>query len=616
MDIIDSLFNNWHILLLILIIVLILYRIFHPSNYSTDKPEQEQPSIFRTANKFTGYTHITDVLERCAKRYPKYPALRVKKDKTDWETITYREYWEHVLNFAESINYWLGPEVNVGIMGFNSPGWFYAHLGTMLCHGYSVGLYNTLTPPICQKIINNSNIEILVVEDDEQLQKFVDISIPSVKLIVYYAPIKDDSLITKFNVPVLSMGNFMSKKLAFDRVKDVYRPHGTHIYTSGTTGDQKAVVINQKQIMSSLRNMIAILENSTLQLNKSERYVSYLPLNHIAALIMDIYIPLITLGTVWFADRDALKGSLTKTLKECRPTVFMGVPRIWEKMAEDVLQNIGDTKFIFMKYFIKDRITKELGLDACKYCITSAAPISSSAREFFANIGIKLYDIYVMSETTGPISISAPGIEKNGSVGRPVMKIKIDTKGELSVKGDNLFTGYHKDKRTYEDDWFKTGDLAKLDHDGFLYITGRKKDIIVTAGGENISPLPIENAIQKKLGKIFDHVVVIGDKRKFLSVILVPKMKDDKLNKEFRNIDPKLKRPSDCMKSELLNNYIKEIIDGVNKNTVSRASNIQRWLFVPNKFTVGDEITPTLKLRRNFINTKYEKMIDDLYVRT
>jgi long-subunit acyl-CoA synthetase (AMP-forming) len=269
--------------------------------------------------------------------------------------------------------------------------------------------------------------------------------------------------------------------------------------------------------------------------------------------------------------------------------------------------------------FIKGKIVKEIGLDRCKLCITAAAPISTETKNFFSSIGLTLYDVFGMSETTGPISMSLPGKNIKESSGRPVMRVMISKDGEILVKGNNLFEGYYGDKRSkkqyIKNGWFKTGDLGRLDSNGYLYITGRAKELIITAGGENISPAPIESSIHKHLMDLVDYVILIGDKRKFLSVLLVPKIDQHskKLNVNFRSIDKTIRNADECNYSSKLKETVQKAIDSANNLSHSNACKVQKWLFIENNFTVGNEITPTLKLRRSYINDKYKRQIDKLY---
>jgi long-chain-fatty-acid--CoA ligase ACSBG len=562
---------------------------------------------------------IIDVLKLASKKYGNKPALKTNREKDIWDTITYKDYYKYVKKFAESLNYFLGNGTNVGIIGCNSPGWFYGHLGTMMNGGSSVGMYTTLSPEMCKHIIENANIEALLVEDTVQLEKLAELDIPNVRLIVYYSPI-DEKILKKFTIPVIGISNFMKEHKKIDG-KITSKDTATIIYTSGTTGNPKGVVITHKNIMSSINNVMKAVSNSDLvNLNIGEDFVSYLPLNHIAAQLMDIYIPIVTLGTVWFADKNALKGSLKNTLKSCRPTIFIGVPRVWEKMQEQIEEKLK-TYYAsgLIKMFIKGKIVKEIGLDRCKLCITAAAPISTETKNFFSSIGLTLYDVFGMSETTGPISMSLPGKNIKESSGRPVMRVMISKDGEILVKGNNLFEGYYGDKRSkkqyIKNGWFKTGDLGRLDSNGYLYITGRAKELIITAGGENISPAPIESSIHKHLMDLVDYVILIGDKRKFLSVLLVPKIDQHskKLNVNFRSIDKTIRNADECNYSSKLKETVQKAIDSANNLSHSNACKVQKWLFIENNFTVGNEITPTLKLRRSYINDKYKRQIDKLY---
>lgn len=542
---------------------------------------------------------IIDYLKYIAKKYPKKDALKVKEGKKTWKSINYYTYYKNVVNFAQSLNWWLGPNTNIAILGFNSPGWFYAHLGCMLNGGKPIGMYPTSTTDVCKQILDNSDAEVLVVEDDSQLQKFVGINMTKIKLILYYAPISP-KMTDKFTAPVISMGSFMKKKdnIQFPKIKmsDI----ATLIYTSGTTGTPKGAMITHQNIMTSLRRTLMLLKTKSSITNiGQEKFISYLPLNHIAAQMMDIYFPIITLGSVWFADKDALKSSLGETIKDVKPSIFIGVPRVWEKIQEKIESELNKSTLPkqLLTSFFNDKILEKIGLNECKLAISAAAPISLSTKQFFANIKIKINDIYGMSETCGPISISLPNLERDNSVGAPLMGVKIGKDNEILVKGDNVFAGYYKNKKETElyytkDGWFKTGDLGYLDKDGFLYVTGRKKELIITAGGENISPIPIENKLSEFLKKYFDYIVVIGDKRKFLSVLLA---------------GPK-KLP------ENINAIIADSINETNKISQSNAYTIKKFIIIHDKFSVGEELTPTMKVKRSFVNKKYNSKIEKLYI--
>jgi long-chain-fatty-acid--CoA ligase ACSBG len=580
-------------IIILMILVIGIYFYTKKTNIENILCSQITNELFEN-EKYKKFT-IIDFLKHIAKQYPKYCALKIKNGKNGWKEVSYFSYYKNIMNFSYSLNYWLGPKANVAIIGSNSPGWFYAHLGCMLNGGTSVGLYPTNTTDMCVHIINNSNAELLVVDDDEQLKKFVDTAIPTIKLIIYYSPVKNKT-VEKFNIPVISMGNFMAQQ---NKTNSISKPKINDIATLIYTSDNlKGAELTHENIMTSLRQMIGLINTkSTIKQLGEEQFVSYLPLNHIATQIMDIYIPIVTLGTVWFAGKDALKdSSLIDTIVDVRPTVFIGIPHVWEKMQEKIDEEVSKSgiKGSLAKTFSPWKILEKLGLNRCKLAFTSTAPILQSTKNYFNSIDLNLYEIYGMSETAGPISISLPGLNRIGSVGAPIMNVKISKDNEIMVKGKNLFKGYRSikstDKSFTKDGWFLTGDLGKLDADGFLYITGRKKETIITAEGEIISPIQIETKLKEYLGKYFEYIIVVGDKKKFLSVLLVP------------IVNRKL--PDNI--NEIITNSINEI-----NKTVQHT--IKKWDILKNKFKVGEEITPTLKVRRTFINDKYKKQISKMY---
>lgn len=587
--------------------IVFIYSFYFTTNNATAEDNVKESSKinviadFIEKNKNDDFT-IIDCLKHVAKEYPRKTALKIKDgkigNKIKWKSVDYITYYKNSVGFAQSLNYWLGTYVNVAIIGFNSPGWFYSHLGCMLNGGIPTGLHPNSNKETCKQILNNCKAKVLVVDDDTQLQKFIGMNLPTIQLIIYYSPISE-KMVDKFYVPVVSMGNFMSEKNSSKLPKIKLSSTATLIYTSGTTGIPKGVIVTHKNIMTSIKRILSLIKlKSSIECLSQENFLSYLPLNHITAQFMDIYLPIVTLGKVWFADKNALKTTLVDTLKEVRPTCFTGVPRIWEKIQENINEKIN-------KEGIKGQITlnlmpktilEKIGLDKCKYALSAGAPLLLSTITFFKKIGLEVNDNYGLSETCGPISVNLPNFSKHGSVGFPIMGVTIGPDGEILVKGDNLFSGYFDNEQENKiaftkEGWFKTGDIGMLDSDGFLYVTGRKKDIIVTAGGENISPNPIENKLSEYLKNYFDDIVVVGDKLKFLSVLLA---------------SPK-KLPSD------INKIIESALNSTNKLAPSSASTIKKYLIINDKFIVGNELTNTMKIKRDFVQKKYNSKISKLY---
>lgn len=628
-----------YIVVLLIVIIIVFYYLY----FIRDTTETFQKDIPHSLLYEQDKT-IIDMFKDIAEKYGRYPALRTKQNNV-WETISYSEYFRKTTEFSERLLYYVGPHSRVAILSFNRPEWFYSHLGTMMASGVSVGIYTTASADNCSYIINHSCVDVIVVEDIKQLSKLKNAHMPTVKLILliddqnaltgyyeYIMNVKHNKTINSINdndndsldngvdtiksiknnnkkLDIVKYDMFMLQAIGSFETHTVIEygqtfpdETATIIYTSGTTGDPKGVVITHKNIIKTLKSALnSIMSRSNININIQESYISYLPLNHVAAQIMDIYVPLVSVGIVHFADKDAMKGSLRDTMKDVRPTIFIGVPRVWEKVYEKIKEKKEDPQRWINKLLVNNMIIQEMGLDKAKFCITAAAPLSSEIRGFFKDLGIELCDVYGMSETTGPISMGVPGCSQGSGI--PVINIKIDNQtNEIMVKGDAVFKEYYKNTKATkeafnESGWFKTGDTGYIDRDGSLYVTGRIKDLIITAGGENISPLPIEEKLLSELNnenKLFEYAVVIGDKRKFLSVLLVP-------TKNYSN-------------TNLIQNHIKKSIDETNKKAPNNTSTIKKFYVLVNEtFEIGICLTPTLKIRRLAINDKYKKQIDSMY---
>lgn len=612
-----------NIMLMLLLIVVVLIVCFLIYKYVAIKYIKKIPRKkvhLKILEQKCSNNTIMDMLKWCSDKHPDYEALKHKNlTCRKWKSVNYSEYFNNVERFAKCLKSKLdeGITPRVAIIGFNTPEWFYSHLGTMMAGGVSVGMYPTSDSKTCEYIIKHSKVNVLVVEDTKQLEKFTELDLSLVKTIVHYGNIKR-STIEKIdpNIKIIKYIDFTREIGSGDSSLDKVSPQdmATIIYTSGTTGEPKGVVVRHYNIIDILNKMILTIHmKSDLDICVGERFISYLPLNHIAAQMMDIYVPIVTLGTVYFAKPDALKGSLGETLSDVNPTIFVGVPRVWEKIMEKIKKKLF-TNHEMAKFFYKMAI-KKAGLSECKFAITAAAPISNKTRDDFKKLGIELCDVYGMSETTGPITMSVPGITRDGSIGIPIIDVKFGEGNEIYVKGKSIFEEYYNNKeetkKSFTDDgWFKTGDIGAMDEDGFMYITGRSKDLIITAGGENISPIPIEHKLKEKIGYLFDHIVVVGDQRKFLSVLLVPKYKSTTGNKLHNSV---IGYGPDLNSNSELKNIIDDALDEVNNEASSNANKVRKWIIIDQNFSIGNELTPTLKLRRSIVQNKYKKEIDTLY---
>ncbi|XP_060702105.1 long-chain-fatty-acid--CoA ligase ACSBG2 isoform X1 [Hemiscyllium ocellatum] len=616
---------------------------------------------------------VHQMFTESVRKYGDYIALASKHGE-NWMKLTYKQYYNECRGAAKSfLKLGLQRFHGVGILGFNAPEWFIADIGAILAGGLAVGIYTTNSPEACQYVASDSEANVLVVENNKQLQKILQIQdqLPHLKAIVQY---KDELKDKRPNLYTWAEFMQLGKDVPdsqLDEIIATQKPNQccTLIYTSGTTGTPKGVMLSHDNLTwtaYAAGNMVQLRPATESQ----EAIVSYLPLSHIAAQMIDIWLSIMFGGTTYFAQPDALKGSLVTTMREVRPTAFMGVPRVWEKMQEKMKtigaksstvrrkvaswakdvglktnlnrmrgNNAVSFNFRVANELVFKKVRNALGLTRCTKCYTGAAPITKDTLEFFLSLNIPLYELYGMSESSGPHTISVPDAFRLSSCGKVMTdcRTKIfnpddDGCGEICFWGRHVFMGYlHMDDKTEEavdeDGWLHSGDLGKHDENGFLYITGRIKELIITAGGENVPPVPIEDAVKEHL-PIISNVMLIGDKRKFLSMLLTLKCNvngdsgepQDDLSEaaiQFcQRIGSNATKASEILASKDVYVYgaIQECINQVNEKATSNAQRIQKWLLLEKDFSIpGGELGPTMKLKRPVVLKMYSDQIDDLY---
>ncbi|XP_063025567.1 long-chain-fatty-acid--CoA ligase ACSBG1-like isoform X4 [Melospiza melodia melodia] len=585
-------------------------------------------------------------------KYGSLNALASKKNGK-WEKITFSEYYCLSRKAAKSfLKLGLERFHSVAILGFNSPEWFISAVGAVFAGGIVTGIYTTNSPEACHYIAHDSKTDIMVVENQKQLDKIMQIwnRLPHLKAVVLY---KDSIAERHPNLytmeEFLELGGDVSDS-TLDDIINSQKPNQccVLIYTSGTTGKPKGAMLSHDNITwtSAHCSKAGGMQPAEVQ---QESIVSYLPLSHIAAQIYDLWTGIKWGEQVYFAEPDALKGSLINTLKEVQPTSHMGVPRVWEKIMEKLKDasaqsgflkkkmlswamslslernlngsNSSDLKQLWTRladYLVLAKIRSALGLSSCQKHFSGAAPLNTETLYFFLGLNITLYEAYGMSETTGPHCLSGPYIYRQHSCGKPApgCRVKLVDKdsegnGEICFWGRTVFMGYlNMEDRTKEafdeEGWLHSGDLGKLDKDGFLYVTGRIKDLIITAGGENVPPIPIEDAVKKEL-PIVSNAMVIGDKKKFLSMFLTlksvldPDTSDptDILTEQARNFcqrsGSKATKVSEIVatRDEAIYRAIQEGIDRVNSTATNRVHCIQKWIVLPRDFSIsGGELAP------------------------
>ena len=437
----------------------------------------------------------------------------------------------------------------------------------------------------------------------------------------------------------LDRGGSVSSDIPRERM-DALRPDqlATLIYTSGTTGFPKAVMLSHRNLTWTASTAIDMFN-----ITQEDSSLSYLPLSHIAEQMFTIHGPIIAGWRIDFAES---QEKVAENLREIQPTILFGVPRVWEKVYAAIYARLLEVKGIknglltwarsvaekvhtvknkglkpgpglgfqygLTQKLVFSKLKGAIGLGNARFCVSGAAPIAAHILEFFASLDIPIMEVYGQSEGSGPTTFNRLGKARYGSVGPPFpnVEIKIEKDGEILLRGNNVFLGYFKDEKatdeTLIDGWLYSGDLGKFDEDGFLWITGRKKDIIVTSGGKNISPTYIEGLLSN-VGLI-EQSVVIGDQRKYLTVLIT-------LNQNALEAVVKEKGlPEENLhENEIIRKLIQEGISGVNSK-LTRVENIQKFRLLPRLLDQENgELTPTLKLIRQATYENWSELIEEMY---
>ncbi|KAF5281127.1 hypothetical protein FQR65_LT02993 [Abscondita terminalis] len=614
-------------------------------------------------------TSVPGLFTRIASCYPVHPALSYKNSEGIWKSITYREYQDQVRTCAKAfIHLGLERHKSVCILGFNSPEWFISSFAAIHAGGISAGIYSTNSSASCLHCATKNDTNIFVVQDEKQLEKILKIKdqLPYLKAIVQYegTPQSPDVLSwqTLMKIGREQGDEYLEKRLRQITVNECC----ILIFTSGTVGQPKAAMLSHDNITWQATVLAEVLQAG----RGEDHIISYLPLSHIAAQVVDMYISLVVAGTTHFADKNALKGTLITTMKEVRPTYFIGVPRVWEKIYENMISigaqsgymkrclgnwakqqgynhNICKIKgressnwgYALANWLVFKRIKNGLGLDRCKATVSAAAPLSLEIKKYFLSLDIPVIDAFGLSETSGAHAIPPPNRLSMEGVGPTIngMKTKIlltndETTGEICVYGRHVFMGYLGDpEKTMdaidEDGWLHTGDIGYIDKEELLHITGRSKELIITAGGENIPPVLIEQTVKQELPYV-NNVMLVGDKRKYLSLLITLRTEVDADAKPLDGLSVEVKQwlkalscPAETITEVLaagphpkLLQAIGEGIQRANEKAISRAQRIQKFAILPKDFSiVGEELGPTLKLKRNVVAAKYADIIEKLY---
>ncbi len=568
-----------------------------------------------------------------------------------WKSISWGEYGQRVR--------WVGLGLRqlglvkgdrAAIISDDNPEWFYADLGIQSVGGITVGVYPTDSPEQVEYIVGHSESKFYIAEDEEQLDKFLKVRdrLPMVKKI-FVMDMEGlrhfrDPLVTSFD-ELLDLGKRIDQtqpKLFEELLKSTTLDDVAFlVYTSGTTGRPKGAMITHRNVMSVMK-----MHRALQPTYPDDGMVTYLPLCHILERTYSAN-NMIHNGVICnFAEE---MDTVPRDIREVSPTIFIAVPRIWEKFYSAVILKLKDSTWIEQKGFqwamaigklranyllkgsgppfhvellyrvadwtVLKNVKKFLGLNRTRWCATGAAPISPEIIKFYYALGIRMREGYGMTETTGAISIHLLGQVKPGTVGIPYpgIEVKIDTTGEILIRGENVFKGYFKEddltQQTIVDGWLHTGDVGEIDAEGHLIIRDRLKDIIITSGGKNITPSEIENEL--KFSLYINDAVVIGDQRKYLTALIM--IDEENVMKYAQENRVPFTTYASLTKAEEIMKLIDQEVQKVNKK-FARVETIKYFRLIDIKLSADDEeITPTMKLKRKFISRKFKELIDSMY---
>uniref|UniRef100_A0A1B0B0P5 long-chain-fatty-acid--CoA ligase n=1 Tax=Glossina palpalis gambiensis TaxID=67801 RepID=A0A1B0B0P5_9MUSC len=587
---------------------------------------------------------IPEVFEHACKRHGGMRALAFKSVGTsnDWRYMTYKEYSlqvdKAVLLLLRS---GIRPRTTVAILSSNCSEWLYIEMAALKIGAVVMGIYPTSSTKAVHYKLKISEAFVCAVDTIDQMAKVNEVALhlPDLKAVIVlgdafeYTPHQNLSYYHWTDLIDTQFTKDLEEKFLEYR-KAVYANEcAILVFTSGTTGMPKGVMLSHDNIITSVRKVLTLVKLD------SSNLVSYLPLNHVAAQMFEVFFGLMTGSCLHFVDREAIKGRLVDALIHIKPAMMFGVPRIFEKIRDKILYEKKKSNQDM------DCIKTNLGFENLKTFIVGAASSDPELKRFYLDIEMPLMDAFGLSETSGGVTLNKE-FNNFQTVGKPIsgLEIKINKpdkqdEGEIFLRGRNVFMGYlNNENKTQEtiqaDGWLRTGDLGYLDPNGCLFLKGRIKDIIVTSGGENVPPLRIEQIIKKELPCV-SNAFVVGDGRKYLTVLLTFKtfvdvhsdIPLDDLSPEtvdwFKSLDFDFKYLSEVLNAAKLlqpsiyGKIMQALESGLKKandQALCNSQKVQYFTVLPNDFSVPTgELGPTLKVKRNVVLEKNKILIDKMY---
>ena len=579
---------------------------------------------------------------------PNEPALSWKDDSGNWVTLTWSDFHDSANRVARSlISMGFEPGDKLSIYSYNRFEWYVAYVAANMCNGVAVGVYHTCSPDEVEWVVGNSDSKVVFVGTNpmdggdtskmcsHRLQAAMG-NLGKVEAVVSMQgmdSIDHDTAMTWEEFIV--KGDSTPEAAVMDRISSI-KPSdpATLIYTSGTTGNPKGVVLTHENMYFEIGQV-----HKLMSFDQGDGYVSWLPCAHVFGQLADNHL--------WI--RDGIHMRVVDNplhaidyCKEVQPHLFIGVPRIYEKVYSNLVAGLPPTWLLSLPVLgniIKKKAKGKIGFSNVKFSITGAAPINPDILTLFHKLGVPLFEGYGMTETSAGATLGAPGNNRIGSVGRPFPDTELriadpdeSGNGEIQFKGKHVMAGYYKNPEATadtmtEDGWLKSGDLGKIDMDGFVYVTGRLKEIYVSSAGKNIAPLVIEETM--KSIPVVSQCMLIGDNRKYCSALFT--LDVGAILRDVHGLDGATEVPKDPAKqlaklAELghdLSEYTavgsetyKQLETAVNElnGKFSNPEQVKKFTVLPRDLSVDDgELTPTLKIRRKQIRENWSSEIESMY---
>ena len=583
-------------------------------------------------------------------RYGERVAMREKKYGI-WRNISWNEYGEQVkLTGMGLIALGLKSGEMASIISSTRPEWLFADLGIQSACGITVPIYETNSAQQVQYILADAGVKYIVVEDEEQLDKVLEVrgDLPLLEKII----VIDWKGLRDFHDPmVIRLLDLLETGVAFgeknptaieDRLRDIAPGDlATLVYTSGTTGPPKGAMISHANIL-----WMADTACQALEIREGDNILSYLPLSHVAERILSLFVGIHAGLISNFVEN---KETFSENLREVRPDFFFAVPRIWEKFYSNIIIKVGEAPWVkrvayrwaigvgmktleyrsqkqrpgfllllmytLFNLLVFRKLRKILGLDKARITDSGGAPIAPDVLKYFHAIGIRMKESYGLTESCGLVSIHQGGDIQIGNVGKPLsgIDVKLGEDGEIMVRGPNIFLGYFNKpeatEATLKNGWLYTGDIGELDKEDNLKITDRKKDIIITAGGKNIAPQYIENLL--KFSPYISDAVVIGDRRKYLTAVII--IDEDNVTQYAQEQRIPFTTYANLSQNPEINKLISREVENVN-DKLAQVETIKKFRILDKNLDQEDgELTPTMKVRRKFVSKRFSSLIEGMY---